>query len=632
MKAALLPLSLVVSAACSGAAVSGSDSLTDLIARAKQANVQHDVEGEERLLREAVQRPGEARLRAEARRNLARTRWKFHHDFDEAGALLTEAAGVGVEPAKAWAGRSEMERFRRDYSAAADAARRAVERAEGPFERRLAVMALSAAVAGEAAEQRLGGRTVDSEPLLEALELQRGLVRAQPGDHDAARLLLTLAVLLDRGADALEAWRAYYFVTNATPARGLLEAPGRALHELWRGWPGESASNEQRAAVADALSESGFYLEAALAVLSGHSDALMHRPRPRELVAYARFCRRVREVSDEFYRLTSLGEGDRTLYQRQLSEAAGELWPDLDNPSSGPPSNQRTGLNAAIRGELAARFGAFGSLRNSGGFPSLHYGHLTARETRAVQQYGRTGTVTYTVVDHMVSNGFQTWAWNDTMETGGWATSGSIISVRSGLLREIVNIWNLYDSPTERAAIEEKMARDSIEDDDRARQGIVYLPGLHFRIAEQGIERVVGRFRDRGLEGTALRLAAIRELRRIQEESAIFAHEGRHAIDLTVDTSQRAPELEFTAKLSQIAFSSEPRLGMLGILGPNLGDSTPHGRANLRFVKGAIEWMKAHEDEIEGFDSSRPHQPQLDLLTDRQLIEVARSMDPLAGG
>lgn len=78
-----------------------------------------------------------------------------------------------------------------------------------------------------------------------------------------------------------------------------------------------------------------------------------------------------------------------------------------------------------------------------------------------------------------------------------------------------------------------------------------------------------------------------------------------------------------------MAFSRAPRISVIGILGPSLGDDTPHGRANLKFAEGAVAWMKAHEEDIEGLDPSRPHFPQMDLLTGEQLKEVARSVDSL---
>ena len=81
---------------------------------------------------------------------------------------------------------------------------------------------------------------------------------------------------------------------------------------------------------------------------------------------------------------------------------------------------------------------------------------------------------------------------------------------------------------------------------------------------------------------------------------------------------------------SAIAFSSRPKLSLGGILHPEIGEPTPHGRANTRVMLGLIAWMRAHAAEIPGFDGSLPVLPQLPLLDDDQLRAAFRSMDPLA--
>ncbi len=75
----------------------------------------------------------------------------------------------------------------------------------------------------------------------------------------------------------------------------------------------------------------------------------------------------------------------------------------------------------------------------------------------------------------------------------------------------------------------------------------------------------------------------------------------------------------------------EPRISFGGIISPNIGDDTPHGRANKKVMKNIVAWMDEHRDEIEGLDAERPLLPQFDLLTDEQIRELARSFDPLAG-
>jgi len=69
---------------------------------------------------------------------------------------------------------------------------------------------------------------------------------------------------------------------------------------------------------------------------------------------------------------------------------------------------------------------------------------------------------------------------------------------------------------------------------------------------------------------------------------------------------------------------------MSSIIHPNIGDATPHGRANARVMYGLIRWMRAHAAEIRGFDVNQPVLTQLPLLTDDQFRRAFRSMDPLA--
>ena len=77
--------------------------------------------------------------------------------------------------------------------------------------------------------------------------------------------------------------------------------------------------------------------------------------------------------------------------------------------------------------------------------------------------------------------------------------------------------------------------------------------------------------------------------------------------------------------------SDEPRLNWNAILNANVADETsPHGRANKRVVRGLVAWMKAHQDQIAGLDPARPLMPQFDKLTSEQMRDAVRSMDPWA--
>ncbi|MEO8880124.1 MAG: hypothetical protein ABI446_06965 [Gemmatimonadaceae bacterium] len=115
------------------------------------------------------------------------------------------------------------------------------------------------------------------------------------------------------------------------------------------------------------------------------------------------------------------------------------------------------------------------------------------------------------------------------------------------------------------------------------------------------------------------------------DESSIFAHEGRHAIDKTLHIADSsAKNLEYQAKLSEIAFAPLPKLALAGILGANLGDDTPHGIANAKLLRGLLDWMRHH-----GFSEGAAELPlplRIPTLTDSQLRSAARALDPMAAG
>ena len=193
--------------------------------------------------------------------------------------------------------------------------------------------------------------------------------------------------------------------------------------------------------------------------------------------------------------------------------------------------------------------------------------------------------------------------------------------------------WRMLTEAEARSEIEEKIERESAGDARRAAEDPHgYLPGLALRLKAEGARRVLERLRAGGLEGTDLQMAFLAEGERVVQESSIFAHEGRHAVDAAgAAPNIRTWKKEFRAKLSEVAFAPEPRLALGGIFNGTIGSDTPHGRANAQIMKELVSWMDRNRSEIEGLDAERPLLPQFDLLTDAQMRTAFRSMDPLAG-
>ena len=151
----------------------------------------------------------------------------------------------------------------------------------------------------------------------------------------------------------------------------------------------------------------------------------------------------------------------------------------------------------------------------------------------------------------------------------------------------------------------------------------------YFSLAIQGCyEEKVGA----GLTGADLRAAFIAELEKAHREGVIRAHEGRHALDRSEKpTGYSIEELEFRAKLSEVAFSRDPLLVFGAIFDSSIGQAgDPHGMANERIMKGLVAWMGRRAAEIGELDSARPVLPQFDKLTAEQMRAAFRSMDPWA--
>jgi hypothetical protein len=208
-----------------------------------------------------------------------------------------------------------------------------------------------------------------------------------------------------------------------------------------------------------------------------------------------------------------------------------------------------------------------------------------------------------------------------------------VIQVRPGYADGALRVWDRMTDPAQRAEVEQKIAALSASDDAvAAREPGVFLPGLVTRLEWQGENAIVDRLKARGISGGDLKAAFLIEQSRIKLDSSFFAHEGRHVLDhQAFGDKLDSEELEFRAKLSEIAFCEEPRIGFGSIFNPNIADkSSPHGRANKRIAAGVVAWMDAHRAAIPGLDPARPLLPQFDKLTTDQMRDAVRAMDPWA--
>jgi hypothetical protein len=352
---------------------------------------------------------------------------------------------------------------------------------------------------------------------------------------------------------------------------------------------------------------------------------LEHDSAIQDIILYSRYIDNVSRGLDKEYRRMALGKTYQERMRRQVESQSEKLWKALH--WSTRPERFSTEQFAK---ELQLRFGVL--IRPE--YPSFFsFGHRVLETEQPVEQYKRKTVMHLIVLDSMVSNGFISWLLDIPTAIGGWGTPpDAIVQVRNDSSTEV---WKTVTDPETMRRIGALLEQWNQSDGERARTNSYgFLPGLRARLALAGYEKLLRRLKQQGLNGTELRSTFLNEYERLFNAGSIFAHEGRHVFDLTENPDGWANEdLEFRAKLSEVAFAPEPLLVLGAIFNENIGQAeNSHGLANERIMKGLVAWMQAHASEITSLDPSRPLLPQFDRLTEDQMREAFRSMDPWTKG
>jgi len=590
-----------------------------LVMRGEAALQRQEITTAVAAFREAARDSVPAR-RAAAERMLGVIAWRFYRENGEARAHLGSALATQADTPATLIELARLATTEGRYRQAFELADRARRSSADDIDVRGAILQLGHAVTEAALAARLDGddaseSTLSDTAAVAAVRALRWLVRQTPGRVSEAHQLLLASLVAGDGAAALEGLESYYLIDAGGPSmHSPIPAALAQLRPMLTAWHPERATRAERTRLAMALGRARFYDAAALVAPAG-SDRF----------EYAKYCRRVEREANEYYRRTLVGVEKPDALTRLAIRAEHDLWPRL-TWTGAPPRF----YPAAAEVELGRRFGALLQLGITGGYYDMHLGHVVGDERRTVTQYGKTARVTFIALDGMVTNGLQSWAWDDAGGHGGWQRRDTIVQVRPIFVEHALSLWVSAD-PARRAAEIRNIEADSAADWAIARSdSIGYLPGVAGRLHRDGRDALIDSLRRAGVPDSALGREFVRVASRLIRESSIIAHEGRHAIDDALDPRLSPEDREFRAKLSEIAFAARPKMVMSAIVHPNIGDATPHGRANARVMLGLIQWMRAHASAIRGFDATLPVLPQLPLLTDAQLRRAFRSMDPLA--
>lgn len=280
------------------------------------------------------------------------------------------------------------------------------------------------------------------------------------------------------------------------------------------------------------------------------------------------------------------------------------------------------------------RYGAEGYVGNTVNYYSLLMGLTVWDENKEIDQYGYKARFRYISVDHLFSRDFT--SWYGITNVGGWGTDSSIIQVRDAYLSEPFTKLSWMIDPAAKEKIRAQIAEARERDLKKCTLDRYAEPAsLALAIKYHAAEQLFDSLKRAGLSDEALATAFIGESLRLNVESTIFAHEGRHAIDQLFfkkefDTLPH-DERELRAKFSEVLFTTNSKLAFTGsIFGSDLSEDTGHGKANKRFRKIIVDWMDAHKTEIPNLNPTVPLIMQFELLSDQQIRTLVQQADPLA--
>lgn len=556
------------------------------------------------------------RERSGAARELGRIAWLIDRDLARALAHLDRAIAAGEEGCAAAALEVRFLREAEQAGRAVEAAARLVPVCEDPAE--ADALRLHAARAGldVAAGLHGAGRTA-ALATVEA-ELAR-LTETGRARLAASQVRLGLGLLRRDARTALEGWKGYFWLTDADAPQGLAAWRGRAAPAFEAALADGAAASDQ-AVLAELLVRAGFHIEARrLAADADLATRAASDPSYRRAAAYLRFRNGVDAVTQDLNRRLARG-GSKAVapYEKAVKALMVEALETVGVPFT-PTA-------------MTEQFGAYGTIGETSGYPSLHAGHLVQDERRPVSQYGRSGEIRFIGIDNMIANGFEGWLWDGAAQAGGWASDGAtIVQVRPAYASGPLNAWLLtHDTPTRRRADTRLPDLERRDVEALGSTSAAYLPGLEARLERQAILQILERTSNPGQTESERRAAFLEEYARAVAQHSIFIHEGRHVLDQASAGRLSSEELEYRAKLSELALADYPRLALAAIDADTIGSDAPHGKANTRIMQAYGAWLAAHAAEVPGYDATRPALAQLDSLSDEQIRAVARPLDPWA--
>jgi hypothetical protein len=433
----------------------------------------------------------------------------------------------------------------------------------------------------------------------------------------AAKLGLGVALELSDPTAALRAWKDFYWLTDAN-APASFKIADAEVSRLFAAALAPSPALPDQIAFERLLIRGGFYAEAkaydrehGVAAAAGAASAYV------PVAAYFDFRNRFDAATLAYDRKHARGTDAGIGYLGEALQIAAQ-------------ASAKLGAGSPVT-VLAEAYGLHWTAGDTAGVPSVHIGHVVEDTHYEVVQYGRRGSVRFLSIDNLASNGYQSWLWDGLASTGGWSEPETIVQVRSAYTSAPLTVLASLTPEAAAKAAEELPPLEAKDRDALATKRVAFLPGLQARLRREAQEAVAAKARAAAAQsGEPFERLFLKTYGELQLTHSIYIHEGRHVLDhdeFDHPFGLNSPELEYRAELSELEFAEFPKMPLITILS-DVESATPHGVANRRIMEGLVAWIAAHPAAVAGYDPAVPPAEQIDRLSDAQIADIARGLDP----
>ncbi|MCD4819052.1 MAG: hypothetical protein K8S23_10215 [Candidatus Cloacimonetes bacterium] len=561
-------------------------------------------------------------------REIALQDWKFYKEYNLAKKRLTLADSIGSSKTDTWILLNRIEKENEKYKYALSAAKNAVAFAESKAEKEYAQYKYCRTIHDLCIHNINNEISVDIELLTEASSILDQILTSNPFNVDAAEILLGISLMQKNGHMALKGWMLYFRILELNNVNEYLKSAANDINKSLLNWNQNQLNDQNRKILVKALAKSRFYQYAELIAkdLNDVSESTFVQDKEiQDILTYAKYVEKIKKETNKYYRQMAIGKGSERKYKKFLKNENKELFQNLSFFIDKNDKYNETNLYQ----EIKRHFGTVVSTGKTGSdnFYTLRMGHIVNQSKQIVEQYDYKTDFIFTEIDMMVSNGYSSWFW-EYKGTGGWARADGFIRVKEFFKDLPINAWNSITDSLKRMETEEKIDKNLFKVDKENRTAI--LSGLSAKLKYDALNDLHNKIYNQGYRGTELKFNFMDKYEEYRDNALMFAHEGRHSLEIKFMPKKfkkwTSAEKEFHAKLSQIVFTKEPRFE-LAIMINGIG-YFGHGLANKWIADTAEEWIKNNTDKINGFDQNRSLISQLYLLTNEQIKECYREVDP----